>query len=51
VLLSEIGYGNSGIETHVCVLTGGLALAGFVLGLTNWALDVPPKFFRAKSRV
>ena len=27
------------------VLAGGLALAGFVLGFTNWALDVPPKFF------
>ena len=51
VLLSEIGYGDIGIGTHVYVLAGGLALAGFVLGFTNWALDVPPKFFWSKSRV
>ena len=33
------------------VLADGLALAGFVLGFTNWALDVPPRFFWTKSRV
>lgn len=27
--------------THVYVLAGGLALAGFILGFTNWALDIP----------
>ena len=37
--------------THVYVLAGGLALAGFILGFTNWALDVPPKLFRTQSRV
>ena len=51
VLLSEIGFGDIGIGTHVYVVAGGLALAGFVLGFTNWALDVPPKFFWTKSRV
>jgi hypothetical protein len=51
VLLSEIAYGDIGIGTHVYVLAGGLALAGFVLGFTNWALDVPPKLFRTQSRV
>ena len=42
--ISEIGH--IGIGTHVYVLAGGLALAGVILGFTNWALDVPPKFFR-----
>ena len=51
VLLSEIAYGDIGIGTHVYVLAGGLALAGFILGFTNWALDVPPRFFWTKSRV
>ena len=51
VLLSEIGFGDIGIGTHVYVLAGGLALAGFILGFTNWALDVPPKLFWTKSRV
>ena len=51
VLLSEIAYGDIGIGTHVYVLAGGFALAGFVLGFTNWALDVPPKFFWTQSRV
>ncbi len=51
VLLSEIGYSDIGIGAHVYVLAGGLALAGFVLGFTNWALDVPPKLFWTKSRV
>ncbi len=51
VLLSEIAYNDIGIGTHVYVLAGGLALAGFVLGFTHWALDVPPKFFWTKSRV
>ena len=51
VLLSEIAYGDIGIGMHVYVLAGGLALAGFILGFTNWALDVPPKFFWTKSRV
>lgn len=37
--------------THVYVLAGGLALAGFILGFTNWALDVPPKLTRTQSRV
>ena len=46
VLLSELAYGDIGIGTHVYVVAGGLALAGFVLGFTNWALDVPPKFFQ-----
>ena len=46
VLLSELAYGDIGIGTHVYVLAGGLALAGFILGFTNWALDVPPKFFQ-----
>ena len=49
--MSEITYGDIGIGTHVYVLAGALALAGFVLGFTNWALDVPPKFFWTKSRV
>ena len=47
--ISEIGH--IGIGTHVYLLAGGLALAGFILGFTNWALDVPPKFFRTQSRV
>ena len=51
VLLSEIAYGDIGIGTHVYFLAGGLTLAGFILGFTNWALDVPPKFFWTKSRV
>ena len=51
VLLSELAYGDIGIGTHVYFLAGGLALAGFILGFTNWALDVPPKFFWTKSRV
>ena len=51
VLLSEIGYGDIGIRTHVYVVSGRLALAGFVLGFTKWALDVPPKLFWTKSRV
>ncbi len=51
VLLSELAYGDIGIGTHVYALAGGLALAGFILGFTNWALDVPPKFFWTKSRV
>ena len=51
VLLSEIAYGDIGIGTHVYALAGGFALAGFILGFTNWALDVPPKFFWTKSRV
>ena len=42
VLQSEIAYGDIGIGTHVNVLAGGLALVGFILGFTNWALDVPP---------
>ncbi len=49
--MSELAYNDIGIKTHVYVLAGGLALAGFVLGFTNWALDVPPKFFRPQSRV
>jgi len=51
VLLSELAYNDIGIGTHVYFLAGGLALAGFILGFTNWALDVPPKFFWTKSRV
>ena len=51
LLLSELSYNDIGIRTHVYVLAGGLALAGFILGLTNWALDVPPKLFWTKSRV
>jgi len=47
--ISEIGH--IGIGTHVYVLAGGLALAGLILGFTNWALDVPQKFFWTKSRV
>ena len=43
VLLSELVYNDIGIGIHVYVLAGGLALAGFVLGFTNWALDVPQK--------
>ena len=49
--LSELAYNDIGIGTHVYVLAGGFALAGFILGFTNWALDVPPKFFWTKSRV
>ena len=49
--ISELAHGDIGIGTHVYVLAGGLALAGFILGFTNWALDVPPKFFWTKSRV
>ena len=51
VLLSELAYNYIGIGTHVYVLAGGLALAGFILGFTNWALDVLPKFFWTQSRV
>ena len=51
VLLSGIGYGDSKIEPYVYVLAGVLALAGFAIGFTNWALDVPPRFFWTKSRV
>lgn len=36
--------------THVYVLAGGLALAGFILGFTHRVLDVPPKFFWTLSR-
>ena len=49
--MSELAYNDIGIGTHVYLLAGGLALAGFVLGFTNWALDLPPKFFRPQSRV
>ena len=51
VLLSELGYGDPVIEPYVYIIAGGLALAGFILGFTNWALDVPPRFFWTKSRV
>ena len=51
VLLSGIGYGDPVIEPYVYIIAGALALAGFILGFTNWALDVPPKFFWTKSRV
>ncbi|MBR3572242.1 MAG: hypothetical protein IKN99_03225 [Bacteroidales bacterium] len=50
-VMSEIGHNAIAIGTYVYVLAGGLALAGFILGFTNWALDVPPKFFWTKSRV
>ena len=33
------------------VLADGLALTGFILGFTHWALDVPPKLTRTQSRV
>ena len=36
--------------THVYVLAGGLALAGFILGFTHRVLDVPPKLFHTQSR-
>ena len=48
---SEIGHNAIAIGTHVYVLAGVLLLAGFILGFTNWALDVPRKFFQTKSRV
>ncbi|MBO7492578.1 MAG: hypothetical protein J6T87_00360 [Bacteroidales bacterium] len=51
LLLSELSFNDIGIGMHVYVLAGGLALAGFILGFTNWALDVPPKFFWTQSRV
>ena len=51
MLVSELVHGDIGIGTHVYVIAGVIALAGFVLGFTNWALDVPPKFFWTKSRV
>ena len=51
VLLSEISYNDIGIGTRVYVLAGGLALAGFILGFTNWALDVPPEILPAPTRV
>ena len=51
VLLSELSFNDIAIGTHVYLLAGGLALAGFILGFTNWALDVPPKLFWTKSRV
>ena len=51
VLLSEIGYGDIGIASHVYIIAGVLALVGFIIGFTNWALDIPPKFFWTKSRV
>ena len=51
MLLSELAYNDIGVGTHVYVLAGGLALAGLVLGFTNWALDIPPKLFRPQSRV
>ena len=50
-VMSGIGHNAIAIGTHLYVLAGGLTLAGFVLGFTNWALDVPPKFFWTKSRV
>jgi len=40
-----------GIEPYVYIIAGVLALVGFIIGFTNWALDVPPKFFWTKSRV
>ena len=51
VLLSEISYNDIGIGSLVYVSAGVLALAGFILGFTNWAIDVPPRFFWTKSRV
>lgn len=50
VLLSELAYNDIAGRT-LYVLAGGLALAGFILDLTNWALDVPPKLFWTQSRV
>lgn len=50
-VMSEIGHNAIAIGTHVYVLAGVLLLAGFILGFTNWALDVPQKFFQTKSRV
>lgn len=50
-VMSEIGHNNIGIGTQVNVLAGVLLLVGFILSFTNWALDVPPKFFWTKSRV
>lgn len=51
VLLSGIGYGDPVIEPYIFIFAGLLALIGFILGFTNWALDVPPRFFWTKSRV
>ena len=45
VLLSEVAYNDIGIGRHVYVL------AGFMLGFTNWALDVPPEILPAPTRV
>ena len=39
------------IEPYVYIIAGVLSLAGFILGFTNWALDIPPRFFWTKSRV
>lgn len=50
-LLSEFTAGDVGIEPYVYIIAGVLALVGFIIGFTNWALDVPPKFFWTKSRV
>ncbi|MBQ3750069.1 MAG: hypothetical protein II865_02025 [Bacteroidales bacterium] len=50
-VISEIGHNDIGVGTHVYVLVGVPELVGFILGFTNWALDVPPKFFWTKSRV
>ena len=50
-VISEIGHNDIGVGTHVYVLVGVPELVGFILGFTNWVLDVPPKFFRTKSRV
>ena len=44
-VISEIGHNDIGVGTHVYVLVGVPELVGFILGFTNWVLDVSPKFF------
>lgn len=48
-LLSALANGN--IEPYMYILAGALALVGLAIGFTNWALEIPPKFFWTKSRV
>ena len=50
-LLFELANGDFDIEPYMYIIGGASALVGFILGLTNWALDIPPKFFWTKSRV
>ena len=50
-LLIELSSGEMDIEPYMYILGGVGALLGFIIGFTNWAKDVPPRFFWTKSRV